>query len=395
MAMDCFEVINVDEKPTRKKWCMPLLRKISALRKISTWHIGFDGKVIIIIHGFEDGEKTTDTVVPELIKTDKNILSRALVEINARYRKKIKKGYTSGDPMAVTGVVTPMLANLYKDNMRIKFPIYCQVKLDGIRCMATRNPNIHLCSRSNTSYNHMTYIREEMDEFLTYFPSGTILDGEFYKHGTKLQNISSIVNKGREGGPIHKLQHTIKYCIFDVDMCNDTPFEHRYRKLVKTYKKYLADGNINKYFYIVSVNVIERKKDIHKYFDEAIYLGYEGIMLKKIAGKDASKADIKAARYVHYRSNNILKYKDHNDEEGTIVEVMDCKGREKGNAKFLVRDPRGNLFKLKIDSDFEYRRKLLKKRNKLIGMPITYKYSTLSDTGVPLHCHGLVIRDYE
>lgn len=390
--MDDFEVVNVNVRPKSDKWCMPILRKISALRKISTWHIGFNGKKIIIIHGFEDGEKIIDKVKPELIKTDRDIKSRAFVEINTRYRNKVKKGYTSGNPAEVRRVVTPMLANLYKETMKIRYPIYCQVKLDGIRCLAS---NGHLSSRSNTSYNHMKYIKKEVSNFLTYFPNDTILDGEFYKHGLKLQNILSIVNKGREGGKIHEKQHIIKYCIFDVDFGDDTPFDHRYDRLIKTYKQYLEDNNVNKYFYIVSVNVIKSKEYIKNFFDEAVYLGYEGIMLKKIAGKNPEPIDIKQSKYLHNRCNNILKYKSHLDEEGEIIDVLDCKGREEGNAKLLVKDPRGNDFYLKVDSNFDYRKKLLKDKKRLIGKKITYKFSNLSEAGVPLHCHGIAIRDYE
>lgn len=394
--MEDYEVVNFGDKPTEKKWCMPKLFKITGIHKIYSWHIGFNGKKIIIIYGYEDGKKVTDKIVPEFTITDKDINSRAYADIKAKYRKKIKKDYTSGDPTSTRHAVNPMLANLYKASMRLKFPIYCQCKLDGIRCLATLfNNKVELCSRSNTSFNHIKHIRKEIKEFLIYLPSECYLDGEFYIHGEKLQKISSMVSKGKEGGELHDEYKKLKYCIFDIDTRDDTTFEYRYDLLIKRYKEYLEDGNSSRYFCIVSCSVIKDKEQIMEFFEESLYLGYEGIMLRKIAGKNPTKRDLNASKYAHHRVNNILKYKNTFDEEGEILDVMDCKGREEGNARFLIRDPRGNEFNLKFDADFEYRSKLYKDKKKLIGKYITYTYSTLSNNGIPLHCHGKIIRDYE
>lgn len=394
--MEDFKIINLDEKIKYDEWKLPMLYKIRGDSKIHCWEIGFNGKYIIIIHGITDGKKIIDKIKPELILTDKDIKSRGYTEIKTRYNNKIKKGYTSGDVNSLRQPVTPMLANLYEENMNITFPIYCQVKLDGIRCLITLfNSKVEMCSRSNTSYNYIKHIRKEIIDFLLYFPQETYFDGELYIHDTKLQNIASIVNTGKNGGKLHENYKDLRYCIFDIDLGNDMPFDLRYNLLIKMYKKYLNDGNKNNYFCIVSCNIIHSKEEIPLYFKKAIKMGYEGLMLKKIAYGNSSKKSIISSRYVHYRSNNILKYKNKKDEEGEILKVLECKGREEGNAKFLVRNDDGYEFILKINGTFEFRQKLLDDKDELIGKKITYTYSSKSSNGVPMHCYATSIRDYE
>lgn len=396
--MENFTEIDIENCrvfPHITKWKTSTLYKLDANGKIRMWEAGFDGEYIHLSHGLLDGQKIPDRIIPTILKTNDDVNSRAFEEIKSKYKEKIKKCYTSGDPLESKRYIKPMLANLFDKSKRITFPIYTQYKLDGIRGIITYSKGeVEIFSRNNTSYNHISHIRDEMSTFLSYLPERSFVDGEFYIHGQKLQTISSIVNKGNKGGKRHELLPYLKYYIFDIDFENEDTLEVRYEKLLTAYYNYLLDGNVNNYFCILGVNVAYNLEDIDNFYRRAISLDYEGIMIKKICSSFApTPAEIKSSMYMHHRVNNILKYKRIFDEEGTILKILDCKGREEGNARFEVRDPRGNIFYLKFDGNFEKRKKLMKNSSTLIGKKVTYKYGFLSNDGIPMHSHGICIRE--
>lgn len=395
--MENLEEIEPETYPKNtKKWKFPCLYSIGADTKIHSWEIGYDSDNIIIIHGTLEGKKIEDYIKPQESITIKNLNKRAYTECYAKYQKKIKKGYTSGDPTQLRLVVKPMLAGLYNPNKKLNFPVYCQVKLNGIRCLTTLyKGEVEMCSRSNTTYNYIRHIRKYIKDFLLFLPNGSYLDGELYIHDENLQEIASIVSTGNKGGDLHPKYKFLKYFIYDIDMNDDTCYEYRYDYLVKAYKKFLKKYNYSKYFSLVSCSIANDKKELKSMFNESINSGYEGLIIRKISGVNPTQQRINESLYKHNRVDNILKYKEFEDEEGTIIDVLDCKGREQGNARFVVLDERGNKFKLKMDGTFEYRKKLFLDKKNLIGKQVTYKYASLSDKGVPLHAHGICIRDYE
>ena len=390
-------IIDMDNKVNFYPWKTNLLRIIGANSKVYMWQGGYDGQHIIIKHGSEDGKKIIDINEPLMKKTDKCLNARAFSDIKSKYKNKINEGYTAGDPYETRRIVKPMLAHLFTTSKQITYPVYCQVKLDGIRCLSILfKGEVNMCSRKNIPFNHITHIKNDIKEYLNYLPSDCYLDGELYIHKEKLQNIASIVNKGRLGGDVHKRIKEIKYYIFDIDLNNNYPFEYRYDILVNAYKKYLKNGGNSLSFCLVSVTVAANYNQVKQIFEQSIYCGYEGIMIKRLLGSHiTTEKKIKNSSYLHYRCNNILKMKQFNEEDGTIIDVMDCGGREQGNARFKVRDPRGNEFNLKIDASFKIRKQYLKNASKLIGLTITYRYSQLSISGIPNHPHALIIRDYE
>lgn len=105
-----------------------------------------------------------------------------------------------------------------------------------------------------------------------------------------------------------------------------------------------------------------------------------------------------ALEYAKYRGNgshshHFYKLKPNDDEEGIILDVLDCKGREEGCARFEVIDPRGNIFTIRPQGDFEERRELLNMREELLGKLYTYTCIGFTKYGVPNHPTGKCVRE--
>src|SRR5205085_7401226 len=130
-------------------------------------------------------------------------------------------------------------------------------------------------------------------------------------------------------GGTHPLLPTIEYYIFDIYYPENPPYEIRYNCLLRAYKKFIEDGNINTKFFILACSLAYKNEDIVKYHEIYVSLGYEGAIIRKLAGKNPTEKDIRESIYRETRTNNILKYKIFFEEEGTIIDVYDGQGKEK------------------------------------------------------------------
>src|SRR5436305_14792406 len=128
-----------------------------------------------------------------------------------------------------------------------------------------------------------------------------------------------------------------------------------------------------------------------KYVEE----GYEGIIIRKIAGPNPTDESIKESQYIHRKGNNFLKYKDFKDEEGTIIDAISAKGTEEDAAILQVRDPRGNMVWVRMRGSVQNRIEMLQRKHEIIGKLVTYRYNRLTTNGIPLNPRGVAIRDYE
>ena len=86
-------------------------------------------------------------------------------------------------------------------------------------------------------------------------------------------------------------------------------------------------------------------------------MGYEGVMIKKLAGYKPTKTDLKQAEYKQDKGTNILKFKSFFDEEGEVIGVHDSKGREKGAAVLEDKDNKGHTFSVRMKGEIDDRKK--------------------------------------
>ena len=79
-------------------------------------------------------------------------------------------------------MIKPMLAHKL-DESRIDFKefIYMQPKLDGVRCLFTKDGAF---SRTGKQFMNIQHIEEELQDFFKQHPA-MVLDGELYNHDLK------------------------------------------------------------------------------------------------------------------------------------------------------------------------------------------------------------------
>ena len=107
--------------------------------------------------------------------TDKE---QTMKEAVAKRTKKLESGYFENiKHINKTQYFEPMLASKWEDSKdKITYPIFSQPKLDGIRCIVTKDG---MFSRNGKPIISAPHIRESLSELYETYPN-LILDGELY-----------------------------------------------------------------------------------------------------------------------------------------------------------------------------------------------------------------------
>lgn len=316
---------------------------------------------------------------------------QCLAEAKSLWLKQIqRKGYSRSVPLKKK--FSPMLAKSYnkpgtdinelKDGKKIQFPCYYQPKLDGIRCIASKDSggNVHLHSRQNKEFTSLPHIQETLSK-LDGFDSNLSLDGELYTHGEEFQELTSAIKRDEPSEDSKKVQ----YHVYDVyDHGNpDWPYNERMKWL---------DENIQRGFRKIKpvhTGTIHSRDDVEEQLHAQIKRGYEGMMLRNVDG----------VYKVNGRSSDLQKVKLFIDEEFPIVDAYENKGKMEGQCTFVCETDEGARFGVKPEGDDVLRRQYWDdwQAGKLNGAMLTVRFFawTTSDNPVPRFPVGVTIRDYE
>ena len=230
---------------------------------------------------------------------------------------------------------------------------------------------------------------------LDILPEGTILDGELYNHTMIFEDLTSSV---RTKSTLPENNDKIECFLFDL-MIFETPLEDRITLLKEAYLKLKENYVFTHLFVIVHVTVHSHNEilELRGAYEST---GYEGVMVRKLLGPNGTvgltKKEIEETWYKSGRNNdNLLKYKQFIDEEGTIIGYKDGEGREKGLVIWTVRDDQGGVFDVRPKGSFEQRAILFQNADKDIGRRYTYRYFEKTEYGLPRFPIGIGFRDYE
>lgn len=303
----------------------------------------------------------------------------------------------------------PMLAKPFKASW-VKFPVYLQPKLDGMRAIWTGEK---LLSRTGKEIKGVPTLLEFLKANYADFP----LDGELYNHDKTFQEMISSVRKTVN----IEEDLSIEYHVYDIPV-EDKTFDERTRllrervketdriKLVQTFKliktKRLASRSSDE-----SNPVYEELPLTEKDFNRFESQGYEGTMIRNADGLYQKGK----------RSSDLLKVKTFQDAEFPVVGVYQLTRKEKivvpphtpgaiehsdGVWKkdgaetpvemaggLVLQLPDGRTFESGSGYDDETRTEFWK--NPPIGKLATIKYQELTDGGVPRFPIFKAIRDYE
>ena len=298
--------------------------------------------------------------------TDKE---QTMAEAVAKRTKKLESGYFENiKHINKTQYFEPMLAAKWEDcKDKIQYPIYSQAKLDGIRCVVTKNG---MFSRNGKPILSAPHIIDSLQKVFLVNPN-LILDGELYcdKFANDFNKIVSLVKKTKPtDADLKESKKYIEYHIYDLPS-SDKNFVHRAYDLGILFETYLEMG---KYCRIVQTYKVDDEKAVEELYGGYVEAGYEGQMLR-IDGK-----------YENKRSKNLLKHKSFVDDEYTILDIVEGEGNRTGTAGYMVFETiDGKPFKSNVKGTWDETAEMLKSKKKLIGKQATIKYFNLTPDGIP------------
>ena len=281
-------------------------------------------------------------------------------------------------------MIKPMLAHKL-DESKIDWSksVYMQPKLDGVRCLFTKDGAF---SRTGKQFMNIAHIEKMLKHFFNERPD-VILDGELYNHDLRndFEKIISLVRKQKptdeDRAEAHKM---IQYHVYDYTGKDYESSEGL------SYKERL-DNLICSDIYCWSVQPVNTHRV--RFFDEAkakhqlnLKHGFEGSILRT------------NTPYKHGRSWGLMKFKDFHDAEATIVNYQEGKGKRTGTiGKFIMQDDDGNIFGCPPGKGYNYTdlKWILKDIHKYIGQRATFTYFERTKAGSYRHPLFKTLRNYE
>jgi hypothetical protein len=378
-------------------------------------------------------------------KAATNVFMQALRDSVGNYNKKTKKikaptpvnripstleqndGSMENQLKCSQTLYPPMLADKYKNKDLTSSHVWIQYKYDGVRAVTTKMCDMSalgdisgmthpvyadwnsyikdhqkiidksqtipiMYSRTRIPYMGKDHIKNELTPVLEWYWSRGIrlyLDGELYKHGVPLQDISGNARKETEkmdnDGNAVLMDYMIYDCFIDNHISSDMMFRQAILKdLFRQFGEKLTYTKYVETHYHESGNPTLLKK----YFDDAIAAKYEGIMIRLNAPYKFS--------YNGNRSANLLKYKAQDDDELEFVGwTVGKKGKAAGAIMVICKAANGRTFNITPAMQLPERHALAEKmaivednglthfENHWKGKKIIVTYDDLSKDGIP------------
>ena len=336
-------------------------------------------------------------------KNETTPLQQCLSETRRKWQDKMdKEGYSLVIPNSETQTtnatigtnankVFPMLAHTYEPpsskNKKngIVFPCYVQPKLDGLRCIcylvpngssSSGEPKVVAQSRTGAYFETVEHICAELRPILLKNP-GLILDGELYTPDMPFEELVGLIKRKKATTTNANANiHCIKYHIYDI-VVDGVPYSERHDRIVQ-----IADGP-KCHLEVVHTQPIHDLNAFQQAFGEYVASGYEGIMLRNVAGPYRQ----------NYRSHDLQKYKEFVEAEYPIVGFKEADGRDKGTVVWVCATAECRQFSVRPRGTQEQRRQWFQDGHKYQGKLLTVIYQELSELNVPRFPVGKAIRD--
>jgi DNA ligase-1 len=294
---------------------------------------------------------------------------QALKEAEAKRTKKLESGYFEDvNNIDTKQYFEPMLAAKWEDYKdKIQYPIYSQAKLDGIRCILTKDG---MFSRNGKPIISAPHIFDSVKPLFETNPD-LVFDGELYadKFANDFNKIVSLVKKTKPtADDLKESKELIEYHIYDLPS-SDKNFIQRAYDLATLFE---TRSELHPHCRIVETYKVPSEDVVTELYEKYVEEGYEGQMLR-LDGK-----------YENKRSKNLLKHKSFVDEEYTILDICEGEGNRTGTAGYMVFETaEGKPFKSNVKGTWDETAEMLKNKKELIGKQATIKYFNLTPDGIP------------
>ena len=280
----------------------------------------------------------------------------------------------------------PMLAYpVSKKEIDYSKPVFVQPKLDGVRCVIQAEYPIptemyvRAYSRTGKEWKNINHILEQLKPFFKKFPR-VILDGELYNHDFKddFEQIISMVRKTKPTNEARlKSAENVQFHCYDI-IDEELPFDQRC-EFISESLMLLGDS-----IYTLDTIMVFDEEDAQSVHRSNLKKGYEGSIVRT---NDVYKCG---------RSWSLRKFKEFHDEEATIIDWVEGKGKRKGTiGKFVAVDDGGNEFGMPVMDKFEYLQDNFEEMQTWMGKRATFTYFERTKANSYRHPLFKCLRDYE
>lgn len=383
--------------------------KIRVVEISYQWEDDYNG-FVIRRHTYQYGGKITDQ--PEIVitkgKAKRTVTEQARLEYNSHIKKYQDKGYKLLEKDINTysledlNKILPEFttdANGFQKHMLAKQADkvssstfekewYASRKIDGTRCsFYYKDGVIKTASRGGGDYNPACQHFINNEKLISFFENHPdyILDGELYKHGKSLQQISGAARLEKNAYDCDWLE----YYIYDV-MIPNMPFKDRLEILEEIKEELGLEFNPERIWKEgeLQMQMVPQVKvsgwlNIKNLHDKYVSEGWEGVVIR-----DPSK-NYKFGG----RGNEMIKVKMYQDSEFLVTGISE--GLRDEDLCFTCVTEDGKEFKAKPMGSRELKQAYRNNLDQIIGKMATVKFFYYSDDGTPLQPVLKCIRDYE
>ena len=276
--------------------------------------------------------------------------------------------------------IKAMLAHKYNPD-KADYPAYIQPKLDGVRCLFTAKGAF---SRTGKQFMNLRHIEVLLESFFAANPNA-VLDGELYNHELKddFEKIISLVRKTKPTAE-HRQEaaELVQYHVYDVPSMTIAGYSSRLSYLTSQVYSKVTWPVMH-----VETKVVLDYDEALSYHKYCLKQGYEGSIYRSMDGK-----------YKGTRSWDLMKFKDFDDAEATIVGYEMGKGKRTGTlGKFIMQDDEGVTFGCPPGKGYDYNdlADMANNITKYIGERATFTYFQRTKAGSYRHPLYKCIRNYE
>tara|TARA_R100001509_G_scaffold47958_1_gene25998 strand:+ start:162 stop:1022 length:861 start_codon:yes stop_codon:yes gene_type:complete len=284
--------------------------------------------------------------------------------------------------------IKPMLAHKYNPD-KFQYPGYIQPKLDGVRCVFTKDGAF---SRTGKQFMNVSHLEYDLHPIFARYPN-LMLDGELYNHDLK-DDFEKIISLVRKTKPTDKHRgeaaDLVQYHIYDLynDSSKGMWFSTYTKRLnmIKSLESSLSFKQ-SKSLYVIDTDAVIDEDTAREFHRDYLAKGYEGSILRD-----------PTAHYKNTRSYGLMKFKDFEDAEATIIGYEMGQGKRYGTlGKFIMQDDEGIEFGCPPGKGYNYDdlANMAKNITDYIGERATFTYFQRTKAGSYRHPLFKCIRNYE